>query len=906
MRTNTLRGGLGRGRSAVLIVSLLTIAAIGMLQALPCFAANADDFTSAEPSQAPGPASKSDDAVRVRVIGAFGKLPLSFEANRGQTDSQVRFLSRGPQHTLLLAPTEAVLIFITREHPEGVEGQATKAKLAKPRPATRTALRMTFLGANPDARVTGREELPGKANYFIGNDPAGWRTNVPTYARVHYEDLYPGIDLVYYGNQRQLEYDFVVRPGADPRRIALGFRGAQRLEVDPQGDLVLHTAAGAIRQRKPIIYQEVAGRRVEIPGDYVLRDGQRVGFHVAAYDTSLPLIIDPVLSYSTYLGGMEFDEGRGITVDATTGEAYVTGFTNSFDFPTIAGSFQTAFAQGNGDAFVTKLNATGSALVYSTYLGGNGADEGRGIAIDSIGQAYVTGITGSSNFPTTPGAYQTVTGGGSEGTIDAFVTKLNFDGSMLLYSTYLGGNGQDSGLGIAVDSNFNAYVTGSTVPFFDANTPNFPTTPGAFQTAFGGGGGDAFVTKLKPDGSGLVYSTYLGGSGSDTGFGIALGTGGNAYVTGSTDSIDFPTTGGAFQTAFGGGLGDAFVTKLNPFGAGLDYSTYLGGTRSDEGFAIAVDTGGNAYVTGDTDSTDFPTTTGAFQTVIGSPAEFVGDAFVTKLNATGSALSYSTYLGGDGSDQGNGIAVDTSGNAYVTGFTGSTNFPATAGPFGPGGGGDAFVTALNPTGTAPLVFSTYLGGTGGDMGMGITVDAMSSPNAYVVGITQSTDFPTTPGAFDTMFNGGFDDAFVAKIAGIVPGPPGGQETASKVSGGGFITVGLSGKGTFGLEAHRKTLNDPVHGTVEYQNHLTGAALHGIVNSLSVDQTTRTFHLAGTCRSGSSCAVFQVDGQDVAEPGKNADKFTIRYCTIAGPPAAGCTTDGAPPNNVIVRGNLQVH
>ncbi|PYN55027.1 MAG: hypothetical protein DMD94_13080, partial [Candidatus Rokuibacteriota bacterium] len=233
MRTNTLRGGLGRGRSAVLIVSLLTIAAIGMLQALPCFAANVDDFTSAEPSQAPGPASKSDDAVRVRVIGAFGQLPLSFEANRGQTDSQVRFLSRGPQHTLLLAPTEAVLIFITREHPEGGERQGTKAKLAKPRPATRTALGMTFLGANPDVRVTGREELPGKANYFIGNDPAGWRTNVPTYARVHYEDLYPGIDLVYYGNQRQLEYDFVVRPAADLRRIALGFQGAQRLEVDP-------------------------------------------------------------------------------------------------------------------------------------------------------------------------------------------------------------------------------------------------------------------------------------------------------------------------------------------------------------------------------------------------------------------------------------------------------------------------------------------------------------------------------------------------------------------------------------------------------------------------------------------------------------------------------------------------
>src|SRR5438093_28989 len=551
MRTNTLRGGLGRGRSAVLIVSLLTIAAIGMLQALPCFAANVDDFTSAEPSQAPGPASKSDDAVRVRVIGAFGQLPLSFEANRGQTDSQVRFLSRGPQHTLLLAPTEAVLVFITREHPEGGERQGTKAKLAKPRPATRTALGMTFLGANPDVRVTGREELPGKANYFIGNDPAGWRTNVPTYARVHYEDLYPGIDLVYYGNQRQLEYDFVVRPAADLRRIALGFQGAQRLEVDPQGDLVLHTAAGAIRQRKPIIYQEVAGRRVEIPGEYVLRDGQRVGFHVAAYDTSLPLIIDPALVYSTYLGGSSFDEGYAIAVDAATGNAYVTGYTDSPSFPTTPGAFQTTFKGGSGDVFVTQLNDSGSALVYSTYLGGNGFDLGFGIAVDSMGSAYVTGSTGSTDFPTTPGAFQTGIGGPAEGPNDAFVTKLNPTGSGLVYSTYLGGNGFDRGFGIAVDSMGSAYVTGVTVPFTDP-TPNFPTTPGAFRPNFGEGGGDAFVTKLKPDGSGLVYSTYLGGTGSDTGFGIALGAGGNAYVTGVTDSTNFPTTTAACPSAASG------------------------------------------------------------------------------------------------------------------------------------------------------------------------------------------------------------------------------------------------------------------------------------------------------------------------------------------------------------------
>ncbi|HYS17149.1 MAG TPA: SBBP repeat-containing protein [Candidatus Binatia bacterium] len=892
-------------------MSLLTIAAIGILQALPCFAANADDFTPEEQCPAPGAASKSDDAVRVGVIEAFGKLPLSFEANRGQTDSQVRFLSRSLQHTLLLAPTEAVLVFVTREHPEGSQGHGAKAKLGKPGPATRTVLRMTFLGANPDARVTGREELPGKANYFVGNDPASWRTNVPTYARVHYEDLYPGIDLVYYGNQRQLEYDFVVRPAADPRRIALSFRGAHRLEVDSQGDLVLHTTAGAIRQSKPIIYQEVAGRRVEIPGGYVLRDGQRVGFHVAAYDTSLPLIIDPSLAYSTYLGGSGFDEGRGIAVDST-GNAYVTGSTDSIDFPTTTGVFQTACDTGpgfcSGDVFVTKLNPAGSALVYSTYLGGSGFDQGFGIAVDSTGNAYVTGVTTSTNFPTTAGAFQTATGGPADSQIDAFVTKLNPTGSGLVYSTYLGGNGFDEGFGIAVDSTFNAYVTGFTSPAADPSSPNFPTTPGAFQTVFGGGpSSDAFVTKLNPAGSALVYSTYLGGSDADVGSAIAVGAGGNAYVTGFTGSTDFPTTGGAFQTV-SGGLRDAFVTKLNPTGsAPLVYSTYLGGSGDDEGLAIAVDASGNAYVTGDTDSTNFPIMAGAFQTAFGGGSF---DAFVTQVAPTGATLTYSTYLGGNGDDQGAGVAVDASGNAYVTGSTGSTDFPTTAGAFrtASGGNGDAFVTTLAPTGST-LVFSTYLGGSGFDIGTGITVDAMSSPNAYVVGFTDSSDFPTTTGAFDTTFNGG-DDTFVARIADIVPAAAGGPpETKGKVTGGGYIKVikgGRSGKGTFGLEAHRKTLDEPVHGTVEYHNHLTDAELHGIVNSLSVDQTTRTFHLAGTCRCGSSCAVFQVDGQDVREPGKNADKFTITYCTSAGPPATGCTTDGAPPNDVIVSGNLQVH
>src|SRR5438093_1112419 len=363
--------------------------------------------------------AESDAPRHVRVSEAYGKLPLYFEANKGQTDEQVRFLARGSRSTLFLTPSEAVLVFTHRE-------------------VTRTVLRMTFIGANPEPEVVGAEELPGKANYFMGSDPANWRTDVPTYAKVRYKNVYPGIDLIYYGNQRQLEYDFVVSPGADPRRIRLGFQGADKLEVDAQGDLVLHTATGVIRQRKPVVYQEVEGLRREIAGGYVLEGARRVGFRVAAYDARRPLVIDPALFYSTYLGGSDFDEGLGITVDAA-GNAYVVGVTGSIDFPTTQGAFQTTLASSNGDAFVTKLNSTGSGLVYSTYLSG-GSDRGQAIAVDIGGNAYVTGQTFSNNFPITPGAFQTSPGPlGNGGSV--FVTKLNPMGSALIYSTYLGGFG---------------------------------------------------------------------------------------------------------------------------------------------------------------------------------------------------------------------------------------------------------------------------------------------------------------------------------------------------------------------------------------------------------------------------------------------------------------------------------
>lgn len=702
------------------------------------------------------PAAQTPPAtsIRARLSEAYGKLPIHFEENRGQTDPRVKFLARGGGCTLFLTSNDAVLL-LTSPEPEGSD-EGPEPKGQDPRQGRRAALRMTVLGANTAPRVTGRQELPGKANYFTGNSPARWRTNVPTYGRVHYDDIYPGIDLVYYGSQRQLEYDFVVGPGADPGRIVLGFQGADKLEVDAAGDLVLHTAAGPIHQRKPVIYQEVGGVPQPIAGGYVLRGSQEVGFQVAAHDPARPLIIDPVLVYSTYLGGSGGDGSQGIAVDGA-GSAYVMGVTDSADFPTTPGAFDMTYNGGMtfpSDASVTKLDPTGSSLVYATYLGGSGWDQGeqRSIAVDGTGSAYVTGLTESTDFPTTPGAFDT----SFNGLVDVFVTKLDTTGSALVYSTYLGGSIADSGSGIAVDDAGSAYITGR------AESANFPTTPGAFDITYNGGN-DAFVTKLDPTGSALAYSTYFGGSGVDIGGGIAVDAAGSAYVSGYYGSSDFPTTPGAFDTTFNGG-NDSWVAKLDPTGSALVYSTYLGGSGFEGSSAIALDGAGNAYVTGGTDSPDFPTTPGALDTTLTGAT----DAFVTKLDPTGSALAYSTYLGGSATDWGYGVAVDDAGSAYVAGETGSPDFPTTPGAFDTtfnGGPLDAFVTKLDPTASA-LIDSTYLGGNGRDNGLGIALDGAGS--VYVTGNTVSTDFPTTPGAFDTTFGGGFEDAFVAKFSFMTP------------------------------------------------------------------------------------------------------------------------------------------
>jgi photosystem II stability/assembly factor-like uncharacterized protein len=908
------------------------------------------------------------------------------------------------------------------------------------------ALRMKLVGADPAAKVIGLDQLPGKSNYFIGNDPKKWRVNVPNYARVKYEHVYRGIDLVYYGDNRQLEYDFIVAPGADPNRICFAVAGVDKLQIDEMGDLVFSTVAGEVRQQKPSVYQRLNGSKKSIPGRYVRRGERIVGFELGAYDPGKPLVIDPVLSYSTYLGGSNSDSASCITVDSA-GNAWVAGNTGSVDFPT-KNPIQP-FVPFT-DAFITKLDAAGSTLVYSTYLGGRDFDPLQGIATDSSGNAYVIGYTHSSDFPTQNPLQAALLGGQ-----DAYVTKINPTGSALVYSTYLGGSGGEWGLGITVDDTSNAYLSGASF------STDFPTVNPIQSSSGGTIAGDAFVAKLNPLGSALVYSTYLGGNGEEAARDIAIDSSGNAYVTGYTRSTNFPTaspiqpafagpcfrssdgastwnsinngfgscgapalaispanpttvyaagergsgvfkstdgganwfpinnglltslavnalavdpidssivyaafgttmikstnggaswsfsglgvptsttivciaidpvnpstlyagasvanprsafkstnggatwmeinnglpnhgitsfaidpttetvyagsssraykstnaggtwnaiffsgsgvtplavdpfhpstiylgaSNGVFKStnggtsfslsgpglsgavnslvidplnpstlyagrSFGGGiykttnagaswsamstgmtvpnikalavnpldpttlyvgtssLTDAFVTKLNPSGSALVYSTYLGGTFDDLANSIAVDSSGSAYVTGLAISSDFPIAS-ALQTAFGGDI----DAFVTKVNASGSALVFSTFLGGNRTDEGMSIAVDGVGSTYVAGFTQSMNFPmSSAIQSSLNGSDDVFVAKLSETGSA-LLYSTYLGGSGQDRASGIAVDSVGS--VYVAGFTASTNFSVTLGAFQTL-NGGGNDAFVSKIS----------------------------------------------------------------------------------------------------------------------------------------------
>ena len=537
---------------------------------------------------------------------AYNKVPFTFEENLGQTDARVKFLARASGYTLFVTADEAVFA--------GRDGSVERMKL---------------IGASRKLKFEPLDQQPGVSNYFIGNDPSKWRTNVPNYGRVALRGVYPGIDLIFYSKDRQLEYDWIIAPGADPRRIRVQWEGPNHLTKNASGDLLL---TAALVQKRPVILQE--GKRIE--GGYTVR-GRQVTFELSRYDAAKPLLIDPVFIYSTYLGGSSSDGSGGIAVDSA-GNAYVTGTTSSVDFPTSNPLQGNGFvAPFNYDAFVSKFNSTGSALIYSTYLGGSGNDSGSGIALDGAGNAYVTGTTGSHDFPTNNALQAT-----NRDSDSGFVTKINATGSALVYSTYLGGSadlsgGVDSGTAIAVDGAGNAYVTGVT------GSSDFPTSHAlqAHTSALY----TAFVSKINPAGSAFVYSTYLGGSGADSANRIAVDGAGNAYVTGHTYSRDFPTSN-ALQpsnpTTPQGTIDirTGFVSKINATGSAFVYSTYLGGSGDDTAFGIAADNGGNTYVTGTTSSNDFPAVN-ALQATKHGPSQS-NNAFVTKINPTGSAYVYST------------------------------------------------------------------------------------------------------------------------------------------------------------------------------------------------------------------------------------------------------------------------
>src|SRR5437870_1673809 len=733
---------------------------------------------------------------------AYGKLPLSFEENQGQTAEEVRYLAHGTGYELFLTPHEALLALRSRRKYDlsPLHRTASLRAMRKARKAGQlTALRIQFEGANLHPAVNGMGRLPARTNYFLGNDPKKWHTDVPSYGRVKYEGVYPGIDVVFYGNQGKLEYDFLVAPGADPEAIQLKIAGARKMRLNSRGSVVLSVAASEVELQKPRIYQMIDGKRRLIEGRYVVAADHRVRFSVAHYDRSKPLVLDPVLNYSTYLGGSGEDTGHAIAVDGA-GNAFVAGQTLSADFPGAANNCA-------GASFVAELDPTGTNLLYATYLAGSTTGSGEnafGIAVDPSGKVYVTGVTFATDFPTTSANALNAGPLASNDNGTAYLTKLDptvSGPSGLIYSTYIGGTGGDHANSVAVDAVGNAYVVGLT------DSPDFPTN-NPFQSALSNTSGNAFLTRIDTtqlQDASLIYSTYLGGNGAnagvvlgygDEGFGVAADSSGNAYVVGTTTSTDstFTTSATAYQSAPPANTAaSAFVSRIATTQVGpasLIYSTYLAGSIEDLGFAIALGPNNVAYVTGTTSSTDYPfpgATTGAFDTS-GSGS---GKAFITLVDTTQSGLSsvpYSTYLGGTGGpyggDSGYAIKVDASGNAYVAGTTFSTDFAGagtlkTLGAFRPtllNPNGEAFIAKLHPAGSGQgdLLYATYFGGSTGmtqDSIYGIAIDSASPPNAYITGETSATDLPVSASAFQTTLNetggSGIVDAFVAKLT-LIP------------------------------------------------------------------------------------------------------------------------------------------
>jgi uncharacterized protein (TIGR03437 family) len=666
---------------------------------------------------------------RKPIIGA----KLSFEPNQGQQAPGVKFISRGAGHTALL--TDRGLTLLTPN--------------AEP-------IEMKLIGK--DALPEGQpvQRLEARSHYMIGPDPSKWLHDIPNYAGLRYRGVYPGTDLVFYGDSGRLRYDFVLQPGAKPSRIQLGFDGIHDLELAATGDALLHHLGGLTRLGKPLVYQVRNGEKVEIASRFVMRGKNKIGFEIGAYDTDRELVIDPVLTYSTFAGGNRDDAGMAIAVDAQ-GSTYVAGIT------------------GGADAFITKFTPDGSGVVYTVNFGGSGLDIASSIAVDNAGNAYVGGNTSSSDFPVMPGLQARYGGGRLEVGGDGFIVKLNASGSAMLYSTYLGGSGGDAVKGIAVDAQGNAYVAGYT------SSANFPLRSALQSTLRGGlaAGTDAFVAKLNPAGNALLYSTYIGGAGDDLAMNLAVDAEGSAYIAGVTYSTNFPLRN-PMQGSLAGAA-DAFVLKLNPAGDGLSYSTYLGGEADDFALGLALDRSGHAYIAGSTGSTSFPVLI-ATQAAPGSPAGLGFDGFVAKFNPGGNTLLYSTYLGGSGIDMIQGIAVGEDGSAFVVGETDSADFPAKDAVRARGALSDGFLAKLSPSGFT-VEYASFLGGQGMDAAGAVAVDR--SGNAYVAGTSASRDFPVTFGASQSLM-GGRLDAFVLKIGTGVSRPQVSLFSAAGLERGGGV------------------------------------------------------------------------------------------------------------------------
>ncbi len=846
--------GLGTRYCPVLLwFALLLLGGLALHSAVPASQLSASGRNSSVPAAFATPDLASNrPSVRVDL----GQLPLRFEPNQGQTDPRVNFLARGAGYGLFLTPDQAVL---TLHSPS--RGPAV--------------VRMQLAGANRAAAAAGASPLPGKSSYFIGNEAAKWHRNIPQFARVRYQDVYPGVDLVYYGNQGQLEYDFEVAPGADPSSIAWRFQGEEKVSLDGGGNLVLATGNGEVRLNAPRIYQQFGAEQRPVAGRFAFRQDGKVGFELAAYDRRRALVIDPVLTYSTYFGGSGSEACSGIAgiviagvlsppsgcpaiaIDASS-NIYFAGTTTSADFPVVPAAsatphaFQTALAVAP-DVFVTKLNAAGSAVVFSTYLGGDGVDTTTGVAADSAFNVVVAGTTTSTNFPTSSASAFQATPAGAGAHV--FVSQLDPVGETLLYSTYLSGNGTESARGLALDPRNKIYVIGATTSTNQPDaTHSFPATLGAIQTA-SLGTSQFFVSKIDPTLIGfpsLVYSTYFGGgdplNGVTLGGGIAVDANANVYITGGTNfqhtgsaTTDFPilnayqgcldtpppatppTTAPSCSTSVT--APDAFVAKINPAaasGAQLIYSSYLGGTGDDVGYGIALDSGLSVYITGSTSSTDFtiPSSTTPFQRCLDNPANpspcptgvTASDAFVGKFGTpcTGSTcttttlpFTYFSYLGGSGTDVGLAIAVDSLQGARIAGWTNSGNFPTPNNPIQAGLSGpvDAFVSRIDTTATSTLAlghYGTYLGGGGSDFATGVATDTQGS--SYIVGETASGNFPTA-NPIQSNLSGG-SDVFLTKLGPtlnlaltetVTPNPVGVGNNVTftyKITNNGDLTTGI--------------------------------------------------------------------------------------------------------------------